>query len=59
MGCRISAGGWAGELGGLRGKSSNMSSTDHGGVGSASGSGEMIWRSSNDEDMSMIASAGW
>jgi hypothetical protein len=48
-----------GELGGLRGKSSDMSSKNHGGVGSASGSGEMIWRSSNGEDMSVIASVGW
>jgi hypothetical protein len=42
VGWRVSAGEWAGELGGLRGKSSDMSSKNHGGVGSASGLGEMI-----------------
>jgi hypothetical protein len=31
-----------GELGGFGGKSSDKSSKNHGGIGSASGSGEMI-----------------
>jgi hypothetical protein len=41
VGWRVSVGECAGELGGLWGKSSDMSSNNHGGVGSASGLGEM------------------
>jgi hypothetical protein len=42
VGCRVSIEGWAGELGGLRGNSPNTLSKNHGGIGSASGSGEMM-----------------
>jgi hypothetical protein len=41
VGWRVSIGESAGELGGLQGKSSETSSKNHGGVGSASSSGEM------------------
>jgi hypothetical protein len=41
VGCRVCVEKWAGELGGLRGKSLDTSSKNHGGIGRASGSGEM------------------
>jgi hypothetical protein len=58
VGWRVSVEECAGELGGLRGKSSDTSSKNHGGVGSASGSGGMTWRSAGGEVRS-ITSAGW
>jgi hypothetical protein len=42
VGCKVSMEEWAGELGGLRGKSSSTASKNHGGVGRASGSGDMM-----------------
>ena len=42
VGCAISIGKCAGELGGFGGESSDKSSKNHGGVESASGLGEMI-----------------
>jgi hypothetical protein len=58
VGCRVSVEEWAGELGGLRGKSSDTSSKNHGGVGSASGSGEMTCRFASGEVRSITSAVG-